>query len=206
VKQFLLSEEAVASPRIGNTLWHVSTTFTRLAITQPDLDEIWGTPSILSGAGADRFWARSAQSESGRASRNFLSAISRTSSQPNFISLHTIRGSMSWWIFLENIFENVPVRGLFFPKRSTSAWTSSMTSDFRPWYLRNEYKSWKVTTGWHAYGMLALHMYSWNQVKVITLACRARTRSVLSNARSCVIYILKKFNSRTLKNLTAEQD
>ena len=95
MKQFLLSEEAVASPRIGNTLWHVSTTFTRLAITQPDLDEIWGTPSILSGAGADRFWARSAQSESRRASRNFLSAISRTSSQPNFISLHTIRGSMS---------------------------------------------------------------------------------------------------------------
>jgi len=37
--------------------------FTRPAITPPDLDEIWGklTPSILSGAGSDRFWARSSQ-------------------------------------------------------------------------------------------------------------------------------------------------
>ena len=38
--------------------------FTRSAITPPevnDLDEIWGTPSVLSGAGPDRFWARSAQ-------------------------------------------------------------------------------------------------------------------------------------------------
>jgi len=40
--------------------------------------------------------------------------------------------------------------------------------------------------------MLAFHMYRWNQLKVIPLACRGRTRSVLSNATSRVIYILKK--------------
>ena len=38
--------------------------FTRPAITPPKVngfDEILGTPSILSGAGPDRFWALSAQ-------------------------------------------------------------------------------------------------------------------------------------------------
>jgi len=119
-------------------------------------------------------------------------------------NLHTRRGSERWRILSENIFENLPVRGLFSQKRSTFAWTSSTTSDFRPRYLRNDYKSSKVTTGWRAYGMLAFHLYRWNHLKVIPMACRTRTRSVLSNARSRVIYILKKFNSRTLKNLTAE--
>jgi len=38
-------------------------------------------------------------------------------------------------------------KGSFFPKRSTIAWKSSSTSDFTLPYLRNEYKSWKVTTG-----------------------------------------------------------
>ena len=32
----LLGEEAEASPSIGNTLWRVSTMFTRLAITLPE--------------------------------------------------------------------------------------------------------------------------------------------------------------------------
>jgi len=47
-------------------------------------------------------------------------------------------------------------------------------------------------TGWHAYGMLAFHPYHRNQLKVIPLACRVRTRSVLSNETSRLIYILKK--------------
>jgi len=34
----LLGEEAVASPSIGNTLWRTSTTFTRSAITPPELN------------------------------------------------------------------------------------------------------------------------------------------------------------------------
>jgi len=129
------------------------------------------------------------RSESERASRNFVffcpvnnarlyrfpvSQISR--------NLPTRRGSMSPWIFSENIFENLPVRGLF-PKRSTFAWTSSTTSDFRPQFLRNDYKSRKVTTDWHAYGMLAFHLYRWNQLKVIPLACRLRTRNDIPGHR-----------------------
>ena len=68
--------------------------FTRPAITPPevnDLGEIWGTPSILFGAGPDRFWARSAQKRERETFRNFcffLSGKQRTtlpiSGQPNF--------------------------------------------------------------------------------------------------------------------------
>ena len=47
--------------------------------------------------------------------------------------------------------------------------------------------------------MLAFHPYRWNQLKVIPVVCSAPTRSVLSNATSRLIYILKKFNSRTVK-------
>jgi len=119
-----------------------------------------------------------------------ISQISRNS--------HTRRGSVSHEA-LRKTFKNLPVRGLF-PKRSTFRAKSSTTSDFRPRYLRNDYKSRKVTTGWRTYGMLTFHLYRWNQLKMIPLACRARIRSVLSNLRSRVIYILKKFNSRTLKN------
>jgi len=68
--------------------------------------------------------------------------------------------------------------------------------------INRAYKSLKVMTGWHAYRMLAFHLYHLNQLEAIPLACRAHTRSVLSNARSRVMYIglLKKFNSWTLKN------
>jgi len=44
-------------------------------------------------------------------------------------------------------------------------------SDLKPRFLRNDYKSWKIMTGWHAYGMLAFHPYRWNQLKVIPVAC-----------------------------------
>ena len=62
--------------------------------------------------------------------------------------------------------------------------------------------------------MLAFYPYRWNQLEVIPLACTARTKSVLSNAHSHVIYILKNFNSRTGSRtvnkfkhyLTAEED
>jgi len=69
-----------------------------------------------------------------------------------------LRHGESFW---KTFCENLPVRGLFFPKTSNFAWSSSMTSDFRPWFLRNDYKSWKVMTGWRAYGMLAFHPYCW---------------------------------------------
>jgi len=48
-------------------------------------------------------------------------------------------------------------------------------------------------TGWPAYGMLAFHLYRRNQLKVIPMACRLRTRGVLSNAVFHMIYILKNF-------------
>jgi len=67
-------------------------------------------------------------------------------------------------------------KGFLFPKRSTFAWKSSTTSDFRPRCLRDDYKSRKVKTGWRTYGMLTFHYYRWNQVKVIHVACTARTR------------------------------
>jgi len=51
-----------------------------------------------------------------------------------------------------------------------------MTSDFKPRYLRNDYKSGKVTTGWKTYEMLTFHLYRWNQLKVIPMACTARAR------------------------------
>jgi len=36
--RLLLGEEALASPSIENTLWHVSTMFTRPAITLPEVN------------------------------------------------------------------------------------------------------------------------------------------------------------------------
>jgi len=102
------------------------------------------------------------RSESGRACESFVffcqvnnarlcrflvSQISR--------NLHTRRGSMTWWILSEFFFENLPLRGLF----SKTPWSSSTISDFRPRFLGNDYKSWKVMTGWRAYGMLAFHPY-----------------------------------------------
>jgi len=32
-------------------------------------------------------------------------------------------------------------------------------------------------TGWRAYGMLAFHLYRWNQLKVIPLDSRVRTQN-----------------------------
>ena len=72
---YLLGEEAVASPSIGSTLWWVSTMFTRPAITPPEVNGFGlnlGTPGILSGAGPDRFWARSAQKQEGKSEPNFF--------------------------------------------------------------------------------------------------------------------------------------
>jgi len=107
--------------------------------------------SILSGAGPDRFWSRSAQKQERQSEPKLcffcpvnnariykfpVRQISRNS--------HTIRGSVSRWIFSENIFETLPVRGLFSKKINVCV-KSSTISDFRPRYLRNDYKSRKLT-------------------------------------------------------------
>ena len=54
-------------------------------------------------------------------------------------------------------------------------------------------------TGWPAYGMLAFHLYRWNQLKVIPMACRLRTRSIAYTFEYDVSSDL-----HNLKNLTAE--
>jgi len=48
-----------------------------------------------------------------------------------------------------------------------------------------------MMTGWRAYGMLAFHPYRWNQLKVIRLASRLRTRKDFPMRRFAMIYILK---------------
>jgi len=82
----------------------------------------------------------------------------------------------------ENVFENLPVNRNFL-KKANFGQPSSTPSDFRPQYLQNDYKSWKVMTGWPAYGMLAFHLYPWNQLKVIPLACRLHTRNDIPGHR-----------------------
>jgi len=113
---YLLGEEA--SPSIGNTLWRVSTMFTRLAIT-PDLDENFGTPSILFGAGRGRSWARSAQKRERETLRKFcffLSGKQRTTlpifGQPNFTKF----AHKTWFCAMVNPFGIIflPLRSLFF--------------------------------------------------------------------------------------------
>jgi len=185
--KYLLGEEA--SPSIGNTLWRVSTMFTRPAITPPEVYGFgWnlGTLSILSGAGPDRFWARFAQKRERESELKFFCEVNnarlcRFPVSQILRNLHTRRGSKRWQILSEKHFKNLPVRGLI-SKKATFGRPSSTTSDFRPRYLRNDYKSRKVMTGWPAYGMLAFHLYPWNQL-VIPLACRLRTRNDIPGHR-----------------------
>jgi len=70
-------------------------------------------------------------------------------------------------------------KGSFFPKTSILAWSKSTISDFWNRFLRNDYKSWKVMTGWHACGMFTFHWHRWNKLKVIPLACSPRTRRAI---------------------------
>jgi len=136
----LLGEEAVASPSIGNTLWRVSTMFTRSAITPPGVNGFgW---NLGHSEYAVRSWpwqilgAIRAEARAGERAEVFfcqennallyrfpVSQISR--------NLHTRRGSMSPWILSENICENSPVRGLF-PKRQLLRENLHATFDFRP--------------------------------------------------------------------------
>jgi len=67
-KCLLLGEEAVALPSIGNTLWRVSVMFTRLAVTQPEVN---GFGYCLELAETD-FGHDLHRSESRRASQNFV--------------------------------------------------------------------------------------------------------------------------------------
>jgi len=121
----LLGEEAVALLSIGNTLWHVWTMFTRPAITPPEVNGfgwnlahfeyiVWSWPLQILGAHTEARAGERAeilffcQVNNAGLYRFPVSRISRYS--------HTICGSEIWWILSENIFENLPVRGLFSKK------------------------------------------------------------------------------------------
>ena len=135
LSDWLLGEEAEASPSIGNTLWRVWTTFTRSAITLlkewTDLDEIWDTPSILFVAFPDRFWARSAQKRERERGPLFVffclvnkARLYRFPVGQISLNLHTRRGSATRWILSERKFQNLPARGRFFQKPTSSRTTS----------------------------------------------------------------------------------
>ena len=70
------------------------------------------------------------RSESGSTGRNLFFLRSKQPFPVSQISrnLHTRRGSMSPWILSENIFENLPVRGLF-PKKAN--FCVNIVNDFR---------------------------------------------------------------------------
>jgi len=148
-------EEAEASPSIGNTLWHVSTMFTHSAITLrrkwTDLDEIWGTPSILFGAGPGRFWARSAQKWERETLRKFCFFLSGKqcttlpiSSKPIFTKF---AHKTCFWEAMNPfgiIFLKICPQRVFFPKnRDHCQWFPTSSCDFSE-VITNLGKWWQV--------------------------------------------------------------
>jgi len=124
---------------------------------------------------------------SGRASRNFVFFGPLNDARFHRLPIGQISGNLHKKTCFRvrmcrsgNICENLPVRGLFSPKTSKGGWFSSTISDFRNRFLRNDYISWKVMTGWTACGMLTFHWRRWNELKVIPLACNPRTRKAIS--------------------------
>ena len=165
--------------------------FTRSAITPPEVNGfgwnlgsseyiVWSCPwqilgairaEAAAGARAEILFCFSCPLNNARFHRLPVGHISR--------NLQKRRVSVSACEALENICENLPVRGLFSQKTSIMAWSKSTISDLRPRFLRNDYKSWKVMTGWHACVMLAFQWHRWNELKVIPLACNPRTRRAI---------------------------
>ena len=136
--------EAIASPSIGFTLSRVSTVFTRSAITTLEVNRsgwnlghseyiVWSWPwQIL---GAIRAEARAGAPERGPIFCFFCQVnnerLYRFPVGQISWNLHTRRGSVRWWILLEQNFENFPIRGWFFQK--TNFWPKFPTTcDFMP--------------------------------------------------------------------------
>jgi len=93
-------------------------------------ERIWmkfGALRVLSGAGPDRFWARSAQKRERLPSLFFLSGKQLPVGQISR-NLQTIRGSARWWILSERNFQNLPARGRFFLQKPTSFRTTPTLS------------------------------------------------------------------------------
>ena len=103
----------------------------------------------------------------------FLSGKQRTtlpiSGQPYFMKF----AHKTWFCDVMNpfriIFWKLALKGSFSKK--------NVIIVNEPRFLWNDYKSWKMMTGWRAYGMLAFHPYRWNQLKVIPLDSRVRTQN-----------------------------
>ena len=110
VKRILLLGEE-ASPSIGNTLWPVSTMFTRPAITPPEVNGFgWNLRHSMAGVPQIAlFWARSAQKRERKSERNFFCPVNNARLDRFPVSqisrnLHTRRGSVSRWILSETNF------------------------------------------------------------------------------------------------------
>ena len=168
---YLFGEEASRS--IGNTLWRVSTMFTRPGLTSP---EVYGFGWNLGYSeyivcswpwhilGVIRAEARAGELaeilfffgrvNNARLYRFPFSQISR--------NLHTRRGSMSAWILSENIWEKAFL-GHHLQRLQT------LGDDFSE-MIKN---LGKIMTGWPAYGMLAFRLYRWNQLSHSRGLCSA---------------------------------
>ena len=154
--------------------------------------EIWGTPSILSGAGPGRLWARSVQKQERESEPNFFfRVVSKTQFHLLLVS-QISRNSHTMWIYVAmnpfgKHFWKFARKGSFFQKGNfcVRILTRLLTSgrNFSE-MITNRGKSWQVGM---PIRMLAFHLYCWNQLKVTPLACRVCTRSVLSNSRSSMI-------------------
>jgi len=166
---------------------------TRPAITQPELNGfgwnlglseyiVWSRPRQILGAirGEARAGDRAEflfffyHVNNARLYRFPVSQISR--------NLHTRRGSERWWIISENIWENLMVGGLFQKGQLLREHRQRLPTSGRDIceMIANLGKSRLVV---RAYGMLAFHLSRWNQLKVILLACRLRTRNDIPGHR-----------------------
>ena len=144
-------------------------------------ERIWMKFGVLREYCLTDFGRDPRRSNSGRASRNFVffcpvnnARLYRFSVSQISRNSHTIRGSVSPWILSENICENLPVRGLFCKKVNCCV---KILNDFRlQAAISAKWLQIAETLNWRAYRMLAFHLYRWNQLKVIPLACTAHTR------------------------------
>jgi len=119
--------------------------------------------------------------QSKRASRNFFLSRKQhvalpSSGLPNFTKFAHNKWILEVVHLFGTRFWKPCSKGSFCLKRQLLRENLHATSDFRPRFLRNGYKLWKITTDWPAYGMSTFHCYRWNQLEVIPVACTARTR------------------------------
>ena len=170
--------------------------FTHSAITLPEVNGFgWnlGNSEYIVWSWPDRFWARSTQKQEQETLRTFcfLSGKQRTNlpicGQPIFTKFAHKTCFCEAVNPFGNIFWKFALKGSFSKK------TLIILNDFRlqAAISRKWLQIWEHDDSWRAYGMLAFHPYCWNQLKVIRLASRLRTRKDFPMRRFAMIYILK---------------